>query len=80
VSHGGGLRCTQHGCERVRKVRGMCAIHGGVNKKKLCGVTNCTAKDIGGGLCSAHGGVRLCADDGCSKRAKVGTGLSHVAV
>ena len=55
MSHGGGLQCSQEGCSRVRKVRGMCAVHGGVNKKKLCGVANCNAKDIGGGLCRTHG-------------------------
>ena len=30
----------------------------------------CSSKDLGGGLCKTHGGVRLCSHEGCNKRAK----------
>ena len=43
-------------------------MHAGVNKKSLCSVAACFAKDVGGGKCKSHGGRATCTKEGCDRK------------
>jgi hypothetical protein len=71
AAHGGGKRCQVDGCTKIAQPgangREKCIAHGGGQE---CQHENCTTRAQRFGLCSKHGGVKLCIHpSGCSKHA-----------
>jgi hypothetical protein len=68
VTHGGGKRCTEDGCDKSSQGKSdKCVRHGG---GKRCTEDGCDNSAVGkSDKCVTHGGGKRCTEDGCDKGA-----------
>ena len=75
MSHGGGRRCQEEGCNKFDVGYGKCLSHGGGRR---CMQPECDKSAVSAsGLCKMHGGSKKCKIEGCTKFAQ---GSSNVCV
>ena len=69
VSHGGGKRCVEDGCESsARSKSDFCKKHGGGKRCKQDGCNNSAVGKTD--FCKLHGGGNRCKEDGCKSSAQ----------